>query len=453
MQLYVLGPAFGLPSIEAECIAAIALLQSHCDGQYEVVPTSTTSPRLPLLSTSDGHHISGFRNIARYLRHTINSSTRSAAHEHAASVATSSFLLSNAQLLLDISLYVSFENYRHVTRPAFTKILPWHANYILPPRLRTAARARTEHLGVSSLDVDNVHEDLSNRPEGFDGVGKETRGLDPETQKRASLLLPRKETLRSLLRRPEHSAVFKLHALAENFFGPLQDMLGKTEFLEGQEVADVDLLAYGYLSLMLYPKLPQDWLATTMRRKYGRLVEYTERLHRTLRLQTEVKDVQSLAKCKTKDDVVGRRVACRMTLPWSASGTAGVADIASTVAAAAAEHIPIIGGPSVTLIHARPVRRGVFGEHFPAILVATTTTLALGIYYAFHTGLVAWPHGEATHIFGRKRFSDYGHLGAALAGISMLGQQASRDVAFHEQEQISNPAKVEVEVEVKQDVG
>ena len=103
---------------------------------------------------------------------------------------------------------------------------------------RAAARTRTQHLGISSIDVEEVHEDLSNRPASFDNV-KEPQ-FEAETQKRASLILPRRDTVLSLLRRPEHSAVFKLHTLADNFFGALQDVLDNNEHFLGTVVADGD---------------------------------------------------------------------------------------------------------------------------------------------------------------------------------------------------------------------
>jgi sorting and assembly machinery component 37 len=44
LELYVWGPAFGLPSIDAECLAAIAYLR-HClnDGEWVLVASSDTS--------------------------------------------------------------------------------------------------------------------------------------------------------------------------------------------------------------------------------------------------------------------------------------------------------------------------------------------------------------------------------------------------------------------------
>ena len=44
LELHVWGPAFGLPSIDAECLAAIAYLR-HClnDGEWVLVASSDTS--------------------------------------------------------------------------------------------------------------------------------------------------------------------------------------------------------------------------------------------------------------------------------------------------------------------------------------------------------------------------------------------------------------------------
>jgi len=71
MRLYILGPAFGLPSIDAECIAAVALVKSHCEsiGESWSVVASHEPPhgsRLPLLENR-GKLSSGFNSIAKRL--------------------------------------------------------------------------------------------------------------------------------------------------------------------------------------------------------------------------------------------------------------------------------------------------------------------------------------------------------------------------------------------------
>ena len=77
MRLYILGPAFGLPSIDANCIAAVALVKAHCEStgepwelivNYEPVLDS----QLPLLQ-HNAASFSGFSAIARYVADTSGS--------------------------------------------------------------------------------------------------------------------------------------------------------------------------------------------------------------------------------------------------------------------------------------------------------------------------------------------------------------------------------------------
>lgn len=422
MQLLILGPAFGLPSIDAECNAAVALLQLRAEGSYAIVPTHDQRQRLPCLL--DGQtRVSGFTNIAQHLASSgiFDESYTLSSVSRADSLAITSFLELNAQTLLDISLYVSFENYRHATRPAFTKILPWHSNYIVPPQRRSAARLRTENLGISSLDVDNVHEDMSNRPPGFEAVGKEP-GFEAETQKRASLLLPKKDTLRGLLQRPENASIFKLHALADNFFGPLQDILqNRMWLLNTEEPIAVDCLLYGYLSLMLYPQVPQDWLGSTMRKKYQRLESYTTRLHAKLTLATDPDMVLAFANHEL--DVSKSAKTEKLSLPWSQPAVSTFTETAGSIGLGLWDQLPVLARPnSLHLQHARGP--SVFEKHLTTALLSTSASIAIAVYAAVRIGWVVWPHGEEVHIFGRKRLADFGHLGAAL-GFG-LGPSSSR---------------------------
>lgn len=445
MQLYILGPAFNLPSIDAECNAAVALLCQHLGTtNWSIIPTHEHTKTLPYLR--DGEQIySGFNAISRYLSPSPLSADE---------IALTSFLQTHAPLLLAISLYVNATNYRLTTRPAFTAILPWYANYVVPPSRREVARRQTEHLGIQSIDVDNVHEDMSGR-EGAGltaGVGKkEGEGFEAQARERASLLLGRKETLQGLLRRPERAAVFRLHALADNFFQPLLEMLedGEKGFLgSGGELRAVECLAYGYLALMLKPQVEQDWLARTMRGEYGRLVRFVDGVHERLRLETQVKDVMDLANCKTEEDVIGRRKALGLQLPWTPPTRATAVETATTIVKELVYQIPYLKpGPSVRPL-GNSISRPTWQQHFPAILIGTLASLALGTYAAVHTGYLVWPHGDTVQIFGRKRLADYGHLGAALSGLSLLGAQASRDQAYHDQERLDgNPVEVDVVVD------
>lgn len=440
MELYILGPAFGLASIDAECIAAVALLQTRLETGWRIISTHDQARELPYLKTGD-QCIEGFKNISRYLSSlSVSKGSSLDPNQQADATALSSFITSNAQILLDISLYVSYENYL-VTRSAFTKILPWYANYMIPPARRNAARTRTEHLGISSIDVDDAHDDLSNKPEGMADVGKE-KTFEPEMRKRASLLLPQRNTVSGLLRKPEHSAVFKLHALAENFFEPLQDMLGDDKYFLGRsEKSDVDCLAYGYLSLMLYPDLPQSWLKTTLRKKYGSLVSFVEKMHRELHMETRVEDVMA-----SFERNGGQEVNMATALPWGPPVTSSAMSTVSTVSYDLYSRIPFFG-PSTKIITSPPTKSSFLRPHFPALFATAAAALGLIGYYGFTTGLLVWPHGEELHIIGRKRLADYGHLGAALAGMSLMGRSAAQNDGMFRQDNDSVPMGVEVEVE------
>lgn len=413
MQLFILGPAFGLPSIDAECNAAVALLQLRAEGTYTIVPTHEQQEQLPRLVDGETQ-IPGFINIVRHFadNSVFDESSILDPAARADSLAITSFLESNAQILLDISLYVSFENYRHNTRPAFTKILPWYSNYIIPPQRRSAARQRTEHLGISSLDVDNVHEDMSHRPEGFEAVGKEPGSeFEAETQKRASLLLPRKDTLRGLLGRPENASIFKLKALADNFFGPLQDILqNRSWLLDTEEPSAVDCLLYGYLSLMLYPQVPQDWLGSTMRARYQKLAAFTNRMHAKLKLATDADAVFALAESKSD---AARSANDKMFLPWNRPIVSTLTETARSIGVGLWDQIPMLAQPnSLQLRHARG--HSVLEKRIPTVLLSTTASVAIAVYVAVRSGWMVWPHGEDVQLFGRKRLADFGHLGAAL---------------------------------------
>ena len=450
LQLFVLGPAFGLPSIDAECNAAVALLQSHfSDNQdaWEIIPTHEHETTLPYLRNNDTT-VRGYSAIAQHVSDVLTTTpSKLTATQVADSTALTSFITTHAPILLSISLYVSSENYRLSTRPAFTALLPWHANYILPPRRRAAARAMTDHLNISSIDVDSVHEDNNS---SLGGVGKDPnqQGFEAQAKDRASLLLPRKDTVRSLLQRPEHAAIFRLHAVAEEFFAPLKDMLGeKNEFLLGtEEPTEVDCLAYGFLSLMLFADVPQAWLAKTMREKHGNLAKFVERMHKKLDLQTKVEDVMDLAHCVTQENVTVRRKARSMNLPWSPPARPTILETVRRISSELVEQIPYFKSPP-TVVHMHSIRPSLWKEHLPSIMLGTFASIALGSYYAIQTGLLVWPHGEHVQIFGRKRFADYGHLGAALSGIGLLGQQMTFERPPHQQTEVDvSPVEVDVTV-------
>ncbi|KAJ6106320.1 hypothetical protein N7512_009837 [Penicillium capsulatum] len=222
--------------------------------------------------------VSRFRNIVDYLRQyssgdwdldgDLDESIR------ADNIAFSSFVESRGQPLLDLSLYVTSQNYYGNTSPAYGSLLQWPNQWILPPKLHAAAKARTEYLGLSSLDLQAMEEQRQRDHSAAVASGQVPKNL---IQRPA-------DTVSSLLGRTAQRNHFRLDALTGEFFEPLEAMLGKKQSLLAGETQDslssLDCIALGYLSLALVPDLTSPWLRDAMRAKAPQLTAYTEHMRR-----------------------------------------------------------------------------------------------------------------------------------------------------------------------------
>ncbi|PNS21866.1 hypothetical protein CAC42_464 [Sphaceloma murrayae] len=406
MRLYVLGPAFGCPSIDAQCNAAVALVKHAAQSQaqdWELVCALGNLESVPFLEDG-GQQYYGFQSIAQHLAYDKGSA------EH---YATEAFLESNGQTLLDVSLYVSYENYAARTRPSYSHILPWYLNYLIPPERRAAARKRTEHLGITGIDMDDVHESVIDQPETMSVA---ERRFDEETKSRARLLLGKRHTVKSMLRSSAHAGAFKLKNLADNFYEPLIDLLGEKQYLfSDKEMSRSDFLAYGYLSLLLYPKVPQAWAAEMMRRDYQTLARYVERIHSQLKLHVS-------------DDVahdVLRDVSINSSsLPWTTLARPSMSQQISSCTQALLRQTPLAPRtPPVTVDESGPIKSRTLQDWVPQVASMTLAALILSGYVLYRNGI--WPHGQPIHLFGRKRLSDYGAAGTALAILGGISPRSS----------------------------
>ncbi|KAI7167791.1 hypothetical protein KC319_g13139 [Hortaea werneckii] len=184
-----------------------------------------------------------------------------------------------------------------------------------------------------------------------------------------------------------------------------------------------------------------------MKRKYAKLVRYVERIHAALRLHVTVDAVLALSSCKTDADLEGRRKAYHLTLPWCPPVPATFSDILTMTLGELLQHVPLLQTPP-TVLAANRVKPPLWHRYLPAFVAATVGSIGLGVYYAVRTGLIIWPQGDQAHIFGRKRFADFGHLGSALAGVGMLTRQAKGEAAYqHQQQEAGRPVLVDVAVQ------
>ncbi|KAF2131986.1 hypothetical protein P153DRAFT_421049 [Dothidotthia symphoricarpi CBS 119687] len=331
LELHVWGPAFGLPSIDAECVGTIAYCQRAIPkGEWSLVAGHDTSigftESLPILYDDGVATATGFEDIVAYLRNypaaTNDLDARLTTQQQTDRTAFITFLQSTATPLLDLLLYVSAENYNTATSAAYTAILPWYANYTVPPKRRNLARTRTAHLGLDSLDVDTT-------AEGGYAPGRGTASAEFEAAKRAAglptdskpstLSMGRGRGIGGFLGAPIHAARIRLDALSNELLEPLSELLGENGYLlGGNQPSSLDCLAFGYLSLMFYPAMPQAWLKETIETKHPRIAAYIRKLRQKLFCAEEIKadDVWSISTRAIDTDSQVRITQKDMFLPW-----------------------------------------------------------------------------------------------------------------------------------------
>ena len=328
LELHVWGPAFTLPSIDAHCLAAIAYFsQALPRGEWQLIassPSLNPTCELPALK-NDGIWIGGYANIIDYVKqlskgawdldHDLTS------YEKADITAFSAFLEARGQELLDLSLFVSSENYNAVTRPTFTKLTSFPLSWITPHRLRATSKARTAHLGLSSLDIDS----------------------DPSSPSEPSIIpesLQRKSTPSIIS--PESAAQIRLNALATSFLQPLQDLRSQKRFFIDEKPTSLDCLAIAYLALALYPDLPSPWLANAIRRDFPQLGAFVHDMQRLMFGGTCSLSDAGLAIPSGADMEREARARGKAGLPWVRAQQGGLWAIGGAVLGHVVENIPVV---------------------------------------------------------------------------------------------------------------
>ncbi|KAK4203997.1 outer mitochondrial membrane transport complex protein-domain-containing protein [Triangularia verruculosa] len=272
LQLYVWGPAFGLPSIDAECIAAIAYLaQTTSKADYQLIqssPSAVPTHHLPALhDPSTRTWISGYTSIVRHLQSHPPPSFHDATFPpptptiQADSKAYITFLSTNATPLIALYLYVSSANWAASTRPAYSKILPIPLPWIEPAQLRQTMSARAEHLGMSSLDTD-----VETEKEEQEAAAARRAGWISIP---ASLTTGPKNVGEVMA--PEEKRRIRLDSLASEVL----DVIGEVEWATLTLGARCAVL--GWVSLMVVDEgVPKRWLAEVTRQRYSSLVEFVQ---------------------------------------------------------------------------------------------------------------------------------------------------------------------------------
>ncbi|KAI0975392.1 Tom37 C-terminal domain-containing protein [Xylaria arbuscula] len=247
LELHVWGPALGLDSIDAECLAAIAALRHVVPaGDWSLVASNDTSlspdHTLPALF-HDGAWTSGYMNIISYLIHHKTSYARSLAddqltpQQEADLLAYSSYLSTRGSGLVALSLYASPNAWVELTRPAYSALLPFPLTWTIPTAIRAAAIEKAENLGMGYIAAEAEADEAAAKG----GAETTSTGFLRLRQQ----LGPKKSM------QPEQTAAIRFTQLADDFFTTLSDLKGNKKFLLGKiKPSSLDFLAYGYLALM-----------------------------------------------------------------------------------------------------------------------------------------------------------------------------------------------------------
>ncbi|KAH8816434.1 Tom37 C-terminal domain-containing protein [Xylogone sp. PMI_703] len=467
LELYVWGPAFSLPSFDPHCLAAIAYFQQAVPREEWVLiasidPALSPTHELPTLRNGD-IYIGGFRNIFHYIsqysagRWVLDAELDE--QSGADCIAFSSFVESHGKPLLDLSLYVSTQNYTTKTRPIYNTIQPFPLPYLTPPALRDAAKQSAEHLGLSSLDIDSEGDENSSQ-------GK---SIIPE-----SLRIPRPTVTGMLSANPENAARIRLDALAADFFEPLEKLRGKKRyFVSNEQFSSLDCLLLGYLSLMLVPDLPQPWLKNSMR-KFPSLCSFVNDLRvRIYGASVTVEDAflkpperseldsapesgpESESEAQTEFE--SKDPKRKSILPWKAPDNRSVSNVGGAFFSGLLDALPMVGqlrkNCRIRPAFAKPVEADVriSLSHRLLQVGGVITSLGLVVGLMLHQGFISLPFSLGDNQEDKRQNTSLDDLGEAGAALAAFATQMDYEVQRQKAEEQMLAPGVEVDVEVEPD--
>lgn len=216
-----------------------------------------------------------------------------------------------------------------------------------------------------------------------------------------------------MMKEKQSSARFKLDALVDAAFRPLQQLLGKKKWMLSQERASsLDCLALGYLSLALIPEMPQSWLAEGLRGRYPDLCRYVE--NGVKEIFGGKVTVEDALPSSTEEQPELTQRPSGTALPWRAPernlGSAGASILNST-----RDSVPFYKRTAVTTSSTQTLHSTDAPPHsltstlLPPLLASAGAVAAIASYF-FYISLSAQEPENRT-------LSDMGEAGAMFAGL------------------------------------
>ena len=216
-----------------------------------------------------------------------------------------------------------------------------------------------------------------------------------------------------MMQEKQSSARFRLDALVDAAFKPLQQLLGKKRWmLSDERASSLDCLALGYLSLALIPEVPQSWLAEGLRGRYPELCKYTENGVTEIFGGQVTVDTALLGPTGEPSTMTqGERVTA---LPWRAPvrnvGSAGASILNNTL-----DSLPFYKRTLITTSSPKPPPSTDVPPHtltstlLPPLLVSAGAIAALASYVLYSNFSTQEPE--------QRKLSDMGEAGAMFSGL------------------------------------
>ena len=222
-----------------------------------------------------------------------------------------------------------------------------------------------------------------------------------------------------LVKEKQSGARFKLDALVDAAFKPMQQLLGKKRWmLSDERASSLDCLALGYLSLALVPDMPQPWLTEGLRGRYPDLCKYAKdgakevfggkvTLEDALPTSTHRQSVTTQGQSET-------------TLPWRVPSEQKIAVTSACILNSALDSVPFY--KRTTTVAPSPIQpppsldatppHTLTTTLLPPLLASAGAVAAIIASYFLYSGLGTQQESEK-----KRRLSDMGEAGAVFAGL------------------------------------
>ncbi|RKP26546.1 hypothetical protein SYNPS1DRAFT_27773 [Syncephalis pseudoplumigaleata] len=230
LTLYSWAGRWGLPTVDPFCLGVLAYL-SLSEAEWSTYnandPTLSPSGELPLLKVGEHQLVAGSEDIIRQLQ-TMGYDLDAALtkEEQAEAIAYRTMV---EHVLYEAQLYEWFmveDNFVEVVRPMYSRMSPIYTRYIVPIRMRNAAKERLAQAEYNKYKTSK---------EGGSSSSSEVDAADKKAAPSEATKLP-----------PQ------MIARVRDCYNALLAKLGDQMYMFGEKPSSLDAVVYGHLALHLY---------------------------------------------------------------------------------------------------------------------------------------------------------------------------------------------------------